>query len=324
MKKPYIVAEIAQGYEGSEKLVALYVKAASVAGADAIKFQIFYADELALPDYKYYQLFKSLELPVSVWDMSVKEAHAKGMEFYSDVFGSESLSMLEKIGVDGYKIHTTDINNTRLLKLVAKTQKKVYLSTGGCEQEEIEKALEILNGCHITLMYGFQAEPTETEDNNLNRIQTLKKKYNKPVGFQDHSAGDSELAVYLPFVALGAGADVIEKHLTLSRAAEIEDYISALTPEEFREWASLLRAAYSGLGKSEWVLTEKEHQYRGKVQRAICTVKEIEKGELISSDNVTMKRTDMEDVIYEISNAVGKKAARNIQKNIPIRKGDIH
>jgi N,N'-diacetyllegionaminate synthase len=324
MKKPYIVAEIAQGYEGSEKLVAFYVKAASVAGADAIKFQIFYADELALPDYKYYQLFKGLELPVSVWDKSVKEAHVKGMEFYSDVFGSESLSMLEKIGVDGYKIHTTDINNTRLLKLVANTQKKVYLSTGGCEQEEIDKALEILDGCHITLMYGFQAEPTETEDNNLNRIQTLKKIYNRPVGFQDHSAGDSKLAVHLPFVALGAGADVIEKHLTLSRAAEIEDYISALTPEEFREWAFLIRAAYNGLGKSEWVLTEKEHQYRGKVRRAVCTVREIEKGKRISSDDVIMKRTDMEDVIYELPEVIGRKTVKNIQKNIPIRKGDIH
>lgn len=324
MKKPFIIAEIAQGFEGSEKLVELYLKAAFSARADAIKFQIFYADELALPDYKYYQLFKSLELPISVWDKSVKDAHAKGMEFYSDIFGSESLSMLEEIGADGYKIHTTDINNTRLLKLVANTHKKVYLSTGGCEQEEIKKALEILNGRHVTLMYGFQAEPTETEDNNLNRIRTLKKKYNMPVGFQDHSAGDSELAVYLPFVALGAGADVIEKHLTLSRAAEIEDFISALTPEEFRKWASLIRAAYNGLGKPDWVLTEKEHQYRGKVQRAVCTVREMNKNELISSDDVTMKRTDTEDVIYELPKVIGRKAVMNIKKNIPIRNGDIN
>lgn len=323
MEKPFIVAEIAQGYEGSEKLVELYVKAASAADANAIKFQIFFADELALPDYKYYLLFKSLELPVAIWGNAVKEARSKGMEFYSDVFGFDSLDMLEKIGADGYKVHTTDINNNQLLKRIAQTKKKVFLSTGGCKMEEINNALEMLKGCDITLMYGFQAEPTELEDNNLNRIGTLKKTYNKPVGFQDHTAGDSDLALYLPFVALGAGVDVIEKHLTLSRAAEIEDHISALTPEEFRKWASLIRAAHNSLGKSEWALTEKELQYRGKVQRAVCTVREIGRGEVIGLEEVTMKRTDTQDVVYELSGAIGKKTGRIIKKNTPIKKGDI-
>lgn len=323
MKKPFIIAEIAQGYEGNEKLVELYVKAASSAGADAIKFQVFFADELALPDYKYYQLFKGLELPLGVWENAVKESHSKGIEFYSDVFGFDSLDMLERIGADGYKVHTTDINNSQLLKHIAQTKKKVFLSTGGCQMEEIDRALEMLKGRDITLMYGFQAEPTELEDNNLNRIETLKKTYNKPVGFQDHTAGDSELALYLPFVALGAGADVIEKHLTLSRAAEIEDYISALTPEEFKRWTSLIRAAHNSLGKSEWVLTEKEIQYRGKVQRAVCAVREIGKGEVIGADDVTMKRTDTQYVIYELSGAIDKKTDRVIKKNTPIRKGDL-
>lgn len=323
MKKPFIIAEIAQGYEGSEKLVGLYIKAASAAGADAIKFQIFYADELALPDYKYYRLFKSLELPAEVWERTVREAHDKGMEFYSDIFGPDSLAMLEKIGADGYKVHTTDINNIPLLKRIAQTKKKIFLSTGGCQQGEIAGALEMLKDCDITLMYGFQAEPTEIEDNNLSRIVTLKKTYDKYVGFQDHTAGDSELALYLPFVALGAGVNVIEKHLTLSRAAEIEDYISALTPEEFKKWASLLRAAYNSTGKSEWTLTEKEIQYRGKVRRAVCAVREIEKGAVIGVDDVTMKRTDAQDVIYDPSEVIGKKNGSVIKKNTPVKKGDI-
>lgn len=323
MKKPFIIAEIAQGYEGSEKLVELYVKAASAAGADAIKFQIFYADELALPDYKYYGLFKNLELPVEVWEKAVAKTHSKGMEFYSDIFGPDSLNMLKKIGADGYKVHTTDINNTRLIKLIANTRKKVFLSTGGCEQGEIVEALEILKGCDVTLMYGFQAEPTEVEDNNLNRIQTLIRSFNKPVGFQDHTSGNSELALYLPLVAVGAGADVIEKHLTLSRAAEIEDYISALTPEEFGKWSLIIKSAYGSLGRDEWNLTERELQYRGKVKRAVCSRREIGKGELISLSDVTLKRTDKQNVIYEPSEVVGKKAVQCIKENEPIEKGYI-
>lgn len=323
MGKPHLIAEIAQGYEGNEKLVELYVRAASAAGADAIKFQIFFADELTLPDYKYYHLFKSLELPIAVWEKAVKESHSKGLKFYSDVFGSDSLLMLEKVGADGYKVHTTDVNNTGLLKCIAGTKKKVFLSTGGCKEEEIAHALEILKECDITLMYGFQAEPTEIEDNNLNRIRTLIKSYNKPVGFQDHTAGNSALASYLPFVALGAGVDVIEKHLTLSRAAEIEDYISALTPEEFANWASLIKAVYSSLGKEEWILTEKERQYRGKVQRAVCSVREIVKGEAIHSDCVVLKRTDKQNVIYDFSEVIERKADKLIKKNTAIEKGDI-
>jgi len=108
---PFIIAEVAQGYEGNKRVVDLYVKAAANALADAIKFQIFYADELSLPDYKYYELFKGLELPWQVWAEAVKESHKKGMEFYSDVVGVKSFNMLEKIGADGYKIHTTNINN---------------------------------------------------------------------------------------------------------------------------------------------------------------------------------------------------------------------
>ena len=323
MNKPFIIAEIAQGYEGSDKLVELFIKAASTAGADAIKFQIFYADELALPDYKYYQLFKGLELSFEIWEKAVNESHKREMEFYSDIFGTDSLNKLEGIGADGYKVHTTDINNIRLLKLISGTRKKVFLSTGGCQLEEIKRALDILESCNVTLMYGFQAEPTELEDNNLKRIGSLKTLYNKPIGFQDHSAGDSELAFYIPFVALGAGVDVVEKHLTLSRSAQIEDYISALTPEEFGKWVLLIRKAYGSLGKEEWELTDKEFQYRGKVRRAVCAVRDIVKGELLSDDNLTLKRTDSKNVIYELSEVAGRKASNNIKENSVIDKGDL-
>jgi N,N'-diacetyllegionaminate synthase len=227
MSKPFIIAEIAQGYEGNEKLVKLFVTSAAFCGADAVKFHIFYANELAVPDYRYFELFKSLELPFSVWEKAVKEAHHRKLEFYSDLLGIVSFRKLENIGVDGYKIHTTDINNVPLLKIVAKSRKKIFISTGGCQEEEIARALDLLSACHVTLMHGFQAEPTELQDNHLNRIRILREKFNKSVGFQDHTAGDSKFALYVPSMALGVGVDVIEKHLTLSRVAQMEDCISA-------------------------------------------------------------------------------------------------
>lgn len=156
MGTPYIIAEIAQGYEGNEKLVELYVRAASAAGADGIKFQVFYADELALPDYKHYLLFKSLELPVAIWGNAVKEAHSKGMEFYSDVFGFDSLDMLEKIGADGYKVHTTDINNNQLLKRIAQTKKKFFCQLGAVKCKRLTMRWRCSKGATSHLCMDFR------------------------------------------------------------------------------------------------------------------------------------------------------------------------
>jgi sialic acid synthase SpsE len=152
---------------------------------------------------------------------------------------------------------------------------------------------------------------------------TLKNTYKKPIGFQDHTAGDAELASYLPFVALGAGVNVIEKHLTLTRAAKIEDYISALTPEEFAQWSSYIKAAYKSLGISEWVLTEKELHYRSKVRRAVCTVKDIPKDSMIKIDDITLRRTDKKDVLCDIDAVVGRKTIRVLSKNSAIAEGDL-
>lgn len=320
MTRPFIIAEIAQGYEGSRKLVELYVKAACSAGADAIKFQIFYADELALPDYKYYELFKNLELPLEVWENAVKEAHNKRIEFYSDVLGTESLKQLQAIHADGYKIHTTDINNTKLLKEVAKTNKKVFLSTGGCDLPEIDGAVEILGATDFTLMHGFQAEPTFPQDNNLNKIKLLKERYGRPIGFQDHTAGGDGLVTYVPFIALGLGATVLEKHLTLSRIAEIEDCISALTAEEFTAWVKVIRKAQVCLGKERWGLTRKENEYKSKVKRAVCSSREIKKGETLSENDIILKRTGNANAIYDADEVIGKRAKTIIRKNIAIRK----
>lgn len=318
-----IIAEIAQGYEGSAKLVELYVKTAAAAGADAVKFQIFYADELALPEYQYYDLFKSLELPVEVWQEAVDAAHEKGLTFYADVFGEKSLRDLGACGVDGYKIHATDINNTTLLEQVAESKPRVLLSTGGRLPEEITAALEVLDACDVTLMYGFQAEPTELEDNNLSRIRALKDLYGRPVGFQDHTAGDSEMAFYVPFVAMGAGVEVIEKHLTLGRIACLEDCVSGLTGEEFARWVAATRAAYLSLGKSDWVLTEKEREYRAKVSRSVCTRREVAEGTIITEADVCLKRTGKAGALFRVTDVVGKKARRRLEENTAITKEDI-
>ncbi|MBI4135782.1 N-acetylneuraminate synthase family protein [Candidatus Uhrbacteria bacterium] len=322
-KEPFIIAEAAQGYEGSEKLVELLIKAAAFSGADAVKFQIMVADDSALPDYQHYDLFKTLELPWGVWEKAIEQTHRHGLLFYMDALGATAIKKLDTKGIDGYKIHSTNISNIMLLKLVASTKKPVLLSTGGCEKDEIDRALAIFKDCEIVIMHGFQAEPTELPDNHLKRISTLKELYKKPIGFQDHTAGDSQFAMIIPLVAMGAGATIMEKHITLSRVAKMEDYVSALNAEEFKQWVAIVRQVYAALGSKEWVLTDKEREYRKKTKRAVCALSDIAQGETIREEDIAFKRTAIQEVIYDSAEVVGRKATRAIQNNSPLKREDI-
>ena len=110
-----IVAEIAQGYEGNIKLTELLTTAAIASGADAVKFQLVFADELATPDYQYYDLFKSLEMSKSEWERTRDKIHSNGQKLYFDVFGKESMSIAKEVFADGVKITTTDFYNKALI-----------------------------------------------------------------------------------------------------------------------------------------------------------------------------------------------------------------
>lgn len=322
MKKPFLIAEVAQGYEGSKKLVELYANAAIQCGVDAIKFQIFYADELACPDYEYYELFKSLEIDYDFWAKVIKKLQKNGIKFYSDIFGEQSLEKLSKIGIDGYKIHTTDIDNEFLIRKIAMQGKHILLSTGGCSFDQISMALKWIEGkSPVTLMCGFQAEPTLIQDNNLLRIKSLKEAFKTTVGFQDHIKGDDPLSMYLPFIALGCGADVIEKHLTLSRNANIEDDISALIPDEFKDLNIKLKKAWKALGRETLNPTAKEAFYRNKVKRVAVARKDLKKGTCIIRQDILLKRSSQEGVT--VDEVLGKLINKNISKNAIIKKGTL-
>lgn len=323
MTIPYVIAEAAQGYEGSADLVRLLVKAAAGAGADAVKFQVFFADELALPDYRHYDLFTRLELDEEVWREAAALAHLAGLALLSDVFGKASLEMLERAGADGYKIHTTDIDNVPLLEAAAATGKRIFLSCGGAEAEELDRAVSILGSGELTLLYGFQAEPTEPEDIDLSRLSFLAERYVRPVGFMDHTAGGTPLAYGLPFVALGLGASVIEKHLTLSRVAELEDSVSAMTAEEFGPWAADLRRAAASVGPGGWRLTDAEREYRAKVRRAVTAARDIAAGAVVAPDDLSRRRSDMAGVLVDPSAVVGRRAARGIAAGAALTEEDL-
>lgn len=326
--KTEIIAEIAQGYEGNPKLAELLVKGAVIANADSVKIQLVFADELCVPTYPYYDLFKSLEMSVEVWMGLVKRVHEAGKRIYFDVYGDRSLAIAHSLGADGVKISTTDFYNLPLIKQAFAGFDNVFVSTGGVPVEDLDEMMNMRAlPKKLTLMHGFQAEPTATADNNLARIATLHARYpGAGIGFMDHSLGAGTEAFQLPLVALGLGVSCIEKHITLDYSLQIEDYISALSVDRFGEFVKMIRAMEPALGSSELLLTSKEIEYKNRAGKVVVASRGLPKGARITESDVAMKRvstTPPESYYRQVAPVIGKTLLAPLEKDCPFERGAI-
>lgn len=289
---PLVIAELANAHEGSLEAARAIVQAAASAGADAVKFQKFTADELLVPRHPRYQHFKQLEMPDAAWVELVDLARGLGLYVLADVFGPDSASLMHGLGVDGYKIHSSDTINHALIRQVAGYGRPVFLSCGGARQIEVRDALQVLRGAgcgQIVLLHGFQNYPTRLEDTQLRRVQALAAQFGCPVGYADHAAGDSEWAVLLPLMAVAAGAKVIEKHLTLDRSRKGIDYYSSAEPRELARLVGLIRDAGKGLG-SAYAMSDGELKYLHEVKKLMVAARDLPAGTRLDESMVTYKR----------------------------------
>jgi N,N'-diacetyllegionaminate synthase len=318
--KLLVIAELAQSYEGSFDDAQALIRAAASAKADAVKFQIFSADELAVPDYEYYALYQKLEFSETQCGALFDLARTLNMKVFADVFGTQSLAMLDRLEIDCYKIHAADMRNLGLLKQVGATHRPVILSTGGSTSGEIAEAIDAIKSAgtfDLCLMHGFQASPTATVDTRFLRLNALKRTFKLPVGFADHIDGEHPLARYWPFVALGAGMDVLEKHLTLNRADKKEDYISALNPPEFRLMVDDLRMAEAGLGHADFDFSAAEAEYREGFRKRVVTMRPIAAGTVIDHADVTLKRGGTAG-FWDLRDVIGRTTKGSVAVNVPL------
>lgn len=325
MKKTYILAEIAQGFEGDISLVKKYIRLAKKCGADGIKFQIFKASELCIEDYPYYSLFKSLEIDPALWTLAIDEAVQLGLDFWSDIYGTETLEWITKSKVKGIKIHSTDSKNVSLLNHLKNKGYTILLSTGGSTLEEVKGAVEKLGENQLILMSGFQGEPNLYNDIELEKIKLLKDTYNMPVGYADHIDANDELAVTLPAIAVLKGATLIEKHLTIERNhLQLEDYVSALNPGEFEKMVDLIRKTEQFNFNEGYTLSEREETYRKKTKKVVLAARDINQSEVIQVSDLTMLRTGKSyDEIIDLEDIVGKTAAQEIKKHDVIKRTQL-
>ncbi len=317
-----IVAEIAQGYEGDAGLARLLAHGAVCAGADAVKFQLVYADEIAVPDYEHYELFRKLEMPYEAWEAVAEIIHRAGKDFFLDVFGERSLREATALGADGVKIHTADFFNTRFVRATLETAPYVIVSLGGVSTQELEDFIalhDVAPEQRVCFMYGFQAEPTPVECNNLRRLGILRERFpGYRFGFMDHAAGDSDHAMTVGFVALGFGIECIEKHFSLDRELQLEDFVSALSPHEFSRFVEGVRNTERALGTADLKLTAVERKYRKTAMKSVVASRDIKRGSTLGEEDLSLLRAGKEgtsDSFHSVAQVLGRILARDVRRN---------
>lgn len=333
MPKVEIIAELAQGFEGRPEQARLLMKAAAKAGADAAKYQLVYADELATPDYKYYGLFRSLEMDDSVWESLSAYSSELGIQLQLDIFGPKSLQLAERIGAAGVKLHATDLANLSLLQAVADSSARcVLLGAGGAHASEIEMALAILAAKPVVVVLGFQGYPTPDDANQIARVSRLVDRSpavhpNMRVGFADHADHGVPLRYAMAAAAAGAGATVIEKHLTLGRLMKLEDHESALNPDEFAEFVQVVRGCALAIGVSteadDFGMSDAERGYRSMIRRHVVANRSLCAGTALGPADLALKRTSATEPLTDPRLTYGRTLTRDVPKDAAILDADL-
>jgi sialic acid synthase SpsE len=320
-KPPFIIAEAAQGYEGSSDIARLLLRAAVKAKADAIKFQVVFASDLASPGYRYYDLFRNLEMPDEVWRSLRRQADDAGIGFFIDIFGPRSLELAQTLSPDGVKLHSTTFFDDDLTRAVIKLDKPLFLSVGGIEPGEIRdfaKRHAFVGREETVLLFGYQSEPTPTDRNNLARIARLRELVGLEIGFMDHADATGPDTIALSAMALALGVCVFEKHIGLDHELELEDHVSALPPAAFSAYVAAIHRLAGALGSGDLELSPDEQGYRGRALKRVIAARDLKAGTVLAAPDITLLRPAESAGLFDPAQAVGRRLRSAVAKDQPI------
>lgn len=305
MRKVFIIAEAGVNHNGSIELAKKLIDAAVEAKADAVKFQTFKATNLVSKDAqkaKYqkinmndgddsqFNMLKKLELDVDTHKELISYCKQKNIMFLSTPFDHDSIELLNSLGLEIFKIPSGEITNLPYLRHIGKLNKKVVLSTGMADIGEIEDALDVLTQAgtkkeNITVLHANTMYPTPMEDVNLKAMITIGKTFDVAFGYSDHTLG-----IEVPIAAVALGANCIEKHFTLDKTMEGPDHKASLEPHELKAMVKAIKNIELAIGSSIKKPSKSETPNIKIARKSIVTKENIKKGEILSEENITIKR----------------------------------
>lgn len=302
--KTIIIAEAGVNHNGNLELARKMVYAAKKAGADYVKFQTA-VPELVIsesaPKAEYQkettgaaesqlEMCRAIHLPLSDYKGLKQLCDETGIKFMSTPFDLVSIDCLAELGMDYWKIPSGEITNLPYLRKIARTGGRIILSTGMSTFEEVGTAVGVLekNGIprhDIILLHCTTQYPTPVESVNLRAMNTLATLGCGAVGYSDHTVGTE-----IPVAAVAMGAKVVEKHFTLDKTLPGPDHRASLDPDELARMVSAIRKVEKALGNGIKEVAETERPNIEVARKSIVAAKNIRKGELLTDDNITVKR----------------------------------
>lgn len=303
-KHTIIIAEVGVNHGGDFDLACRMIKLAAEAGADYVKFQTFKAENLVCADASraeyqkrncggdetQLQMLRKLELKAADFSRLAEVCRSCGVGFLSSAFDAESITLLNGIGMDYWKIPSGEITNLPYLEQIAACGGKIILSTGMSTPEEVTEAVGVLTAAgipksDIALLHCNTQYPTPPADVNLRAMETLRALGCGMTGYSDHTEG-----IAIPIAAVALGAEIIEKHFTYDKNASGPDHKASADPEEFAAMVKGIRATEEALGSPLKHVTDSERPNIAVARKSIVASRAIAKGELLTAENLTVKR----------------------------------
>jgi N,N'-diacetyllegionaminate synthase len=328
----YVIAEVGNTHEGSIELAKKFIEAVAESGADAVKFQTHLFEAESLPDAPQPAYFKAesrksyferTAFTPTEWKGLSAFARKKKLDFLSSPFSIEAVDLLESIQLPAYKIPSGEVTNLPLLKRVAQTKKKVLLSSGMSSWKELDAAVKTLRKYgtrDLTVMQCTSAYPCSPEESGLNVIAEIKKRYRCKVGFSDHTLGTA-----IPLAAVALGAEVLEKHFTLSKKMYGSDARFSTEPTQFTQLVADVRLINAALvhpvNKDKKAATLKS--MKRVFEKSVVASLDIPKGQVIQEKHLSYKKPGDGISAASFMKIIGRKLARSVARNTKLKWEDF-
>ncbi len=298
----FIIAEAGVNHNGSLELAERLVDAAHAAGADAIKFQTWVTEKVAVPgapaaeyqrssldhESSQFALLKQLELEYGAFRALQARANGLGILFLSTPDEEDSADFLDSLNVPLYKIGSGEITNHPFLRHVASKQKPMILSTGMSTLAEVGEAIsafEAEGNSRFSFLHCVSSYTAKPADCNLRALETLGRTFHCPVGFSDHTVGRE-----ISMAAVALGACIIEKHMTLDRAMAGPDHAASMDAVEFGRFVQEIRAVESSLGDGVKRPAAPELEIKKVVQKCLVASRDLPAGHVLAESDLARLR----------------------------------
>ncbi|WP_440918171.1 N-acetylneuraminate synthase [Candidatus Pelagibacter sp.] len=329
----FIIAEAGVNHNGSISIAKRLIDIAAKAGADAVKFQTFKTENLVTKkakkanyqkknsnkDQSQFHMLKKLELTPLMHKRLLSYSKKKNILFLSSPFDLSSIDFLNNLKLKIFKIPSGEITNLPYLKKIGGLNKKIILSTGMSNMNEIKNAINILvkSGTkkkNITVLHANTEYPTPIRDVNLRSMLSIGKILNVNFGYSDHTLG-FEVSV----AAVALGASCIEKHFTLNSNMRGPDHRASLEPKELTKMINAIRNIEIALGSSIKRPSKSEIANIKIVRKSLVASQDIKKGEIFTEQNLTTKRPGTGLSPFKIIKFLGKRSLKNYKKDQQIK-----